>query len=83
METIEKWTVIATEIDEQKRAAYKTVLEDLREAPMFRGIYDAEHGNVHFMWGVGTVMEAIADRAGEDGFGTEFARNMIKSMNGG
>ena len=49
---------------------------------MFRGHYDAKHGNNSFMYGICTVMEFIADKASPeiyDKFSTEFVKNMNKS----
>lgn len=64
------------------RKAFEYVLDQLRECGLFIGKYDAEHGNEHFMFGVGTVMECIAynvsDRCG-DYFNDTFTDNMTES----
>lgn len=61
---------------------YKIVLEDLRQVPMFTGKYDAKNGNEHFMFGILTVMEYIADKAGNKGYVDMFIDNMNKSKYG-
>lgn len=48
----------------QRKKAFKTVLKSLSGIPLFRGMYDAEHGNDIFMYGIETVMEMVADGAG-------------------
>lgn len=40
--------------------AYKAVYNDLMKVDLFRGHYDARHGNQVYMHGVCTVMENIA-----------------------
>lgn len=49
-----------------KRDAYKIVYDDLCKCNMFTGIYDAKNGNEHYMFGIGTVMEAIATGVDEE-----------------
>lgn len=65
-----------------KKTAFAIVLEELINIKMFCGIYDAKHGNPHFMYGIQTVMENIAysidERVG-DKFSDDFLNNMIKS----
>ncbi len=55
---------------------WKAVLEELKEIALFRGIYDAKNGNEHYMFGISTVMEVIANKANDDGFEDEFLHNM-------
>lgn len=61
----------------------RTLVLDMMKHPMFRGEYDAEHGNEAFMYGIATVMECLAARVDED-FCQEvsdiFAKNMVKSL---
>ena len=61
----------------------KDDFNDLRECPMFQGKYDAINGNPHFMFGISTVMEVIANRAyGDDfaeKFSNEFCDNVLRS----
>ena len=55
----------------------------MMECPMFRGEYDAKHGNESFMYGISTVMEYLAARV-DDAFYQEvsdtFVHNMVKSQ---
>lgn len=50
---------------------------------MFQGHYDAANSDAQYMWGIETVMEAIAQRGYDDNsaedFAYEFANNMRKS----
>ncbi len=65
-----------------EREIFEAVYLELRQNPLLTGHYDAKNGNEHFMYGIQTVMEAIAVRAGRnyyEDFSNEFIRNMIKS----
>ena len=55
---------------------WKAMLEELKEIALFRGIYDAKNGNEHYMYGISTVMEVIANKANDDKFEDEFLHNM-------
>ena len=60
----------------------KIVYDKLMEIPLFRGVYDAKHGNEHFMYGISTVMECIANLVSEelyDEYNATFHRNMCES----
>lgn len=63
--------------------AYQIVFNDLCECPMFQGCHDAANGNPHFMHGIETVMEVIAQRGYDERFAERFsgvfAFNMKKS----
>lgn len=66
------------------KTAYQLVYDDmvLKGPKLFRGHYDAKHGNNSFMYGICTVMEFIADKVSPevyDKFSTEFVKNMNKS----
>ena len=65
-----------------KREAFQIVLTELTKNNLFKGIYDAKNGNEHFMYGICTVMEAIAysidDETG-DNFSKLLTNNIIKS----
>ena len=65
-----------------KEEIRQLVLE-MMECPMFRGEYDAEHGNESFMYGIATVIEYLASLA-DDTFCQEvsdvFTHNMVKSQ---
>lgn len=69
-------------IDEEKKAAYKIVFDDLCNIGLFTGKYDGANGNEHFMYGVSTVMEFIAMGISEDcynKFDDSFIKNMLES----
>ena len=59
------------------------LVSKMMECPMFRGEYDARHGNESFMDGIATVMESLA-RLVDDTFYQEasdvFTHNMVKSQ---
>lgn len=65
-----------------KEEIRQLVLE-MMECPMFRGEYDAKHGNESFMYGIATVMESLAMLV-DDTFYQEvsdvFIHNMVKSQ---
>ena len=60
------------------KQAYKMVFNDLRKDQMFQGNYDTINGNLHFMYGIETVMEAIAQRGYDDDFADNFSRDFAK-----
>lgn len=63
-----------------KKEAYEIVYNDLIAASLFRGIYDARHGNISFMNGIACVMEVIADSAGkQEEFDGIFYKNLAES----
>lgn len=64
-----------------KRLAYKIVFNDLSKLSMYSGRYDAKNGNVHFQYGMWTVLEHIAYNAGADvgAFNSSFSQNMLES----
>lgn len=68
-----------------KKEAYEIVLNDLMSdnAPgLFKGRYDAVHGNESFMYGISTVIEFIAHHVSnkaEDKYSNLFMNNMVKS----
>lgn len=61
----------------------RKLVSKMMECPMFRGEYDAKHGNESFMNGIATVMESLA-RLVDDTFYQEvsdtFTHNMVKSQ---
>ena len=62
--------------------AYKVVFNDLLKCNIFNGIYDAKHGNEHFMYGICCVMEVIATKVSDEchiEFLNTFYQNMIMS----
>lgn len=79
--------MVAVSTEEMKKnrlaSAYGRVLTDLSNmSGIFTGVYDAENGDESYMYGVQTVMEAIAAGAGDDKlaeFSENFTNNMIQS----
>jgi len=67
-----------SEEDVLKNAA-TIVLNKLKECELLCGNYDARNGNEHYMYGISTVMEMIADYAGDEKFEDMFLKNMTKS----
>lgn len=64
---------------------YRHVLADLFQIKMFTGIYDAEHGDKYFMYGINAVIAYIADRVSEDTYNNVedlFFANMVASQQG-
>ena len=61
--------------------AWKFVYEELTKLRMFTGIYDARTSDAkHYINGVWTVMEVIAERAGcHDEFDKMFIHNVVES----
>ena len=61
----------------------RALVLEMMECSMFRGEYDAKHGEESFMYGIATVMEYLAAKVDED-FCQEvsdiFAKNMVKSL---
>lgn len=45
---------------------WSLVFDELIKFPMFRMEYDAKNGNEHFMYGIATVMDFVADKAGRE-----------------
>lgn len=61
------------------KVAAKIVLDKLKECRLFCGIYDAQNGSEHYMYGISTVMEMIANYAGDEEFEEMFMKNMADS----
>jgi len=61
------------------KLASQIVLSKLKECPLLCGKYDARNGKEDYMYGISTVMEIIANYAGDEEFGEMFLRNMIES----
>lgn len=60
------------------------LFDKMTKCDLFIGKYDAENGNRHFMFGVASVMEYIANEISEETlvkFTDEFHGNMIDSEN--
>lgn len=66
------------------KQAYQMVFSDLcRSSPIFRGYCDGVNANPHFMIGIETIMEVIANRAYDtqyaETFADIFARNVART----
>ena len=60
--------------------SFELVFKDLtKEIGLFTGKYDALNGSEEFMYGVSSVMNYIAYKAGHEDFEDTFVANMIKS----
>lgn len=71
-------------MNEQKKAMLKEVIDELMAmSGIFNGTYDAKNGNEHFMYGVSTVLTALAFNVSEE-YADEveeiFFKNMEKSQ---
>ena len=63
------------------KVAARIVLNKLKECELLCGKYDAAHGNEHYMYGISTVMEIIANYAGDEEFEEVLIKNMTESEN--
>lgn len=71
------------ELTDNEREALKKIVEDMRECGLFVGRFDAKNGNVHFMYGINTVMEYLTSLISEEyqvEFDKEFMTNFEKSL---
>ena len=57
----------------------KAIIEKLQEKEFFTGIYDAENGNDSFMYGMLTVLEAVAELQSEE-YANEVQAKFLKNM---
>ena len=57
----------------------KAIIEKLQENKLFTGIYDAENGNASFMYGILTVLEAVAQLQSEE-YANEVQMKFFKNM---
>lgn len=73
------------EHEKMMKVAYRLVYQDMvvnAGVGMFVGKYDAKHGSKEFMYGIGTVMEFIANKVSEetyDTFSDIFTKNLVES----
>ena len=61
----------------------RQLVSEMMECPMFRGEYDAKHGNESFMYGIATVMEYLASLVDDTFYqkvSDTFTHNMVKSQ---
>mgnify|MGYP007122088401 CR=1 FL=1 len=61
------------------KLASQIVLSKLKECQLLCGKYDARNGKEDYMYGISTVMEIIANYAGDEEFEEMFLRNMAES----
>lgn len=57
----------------------KAIIEKLQEKKLFTGIYDAKNGNDSFMYGMLTVLEAVAKLQSEE-YANEVQAKFLKNM---
>lgn len=57
----------------------KAIIEKLQEKKFFTGIYDAKNGNDSFMYGMLTVLEAVAKLQSEE-YANEVQAKFLKNM---
>lgn len=64
-----------------KQQAFEIVYEELSKHPMYTGKYDTRHAKPNFMYGIASVMEHIAFKAGKLEEYTElYFKNYEKSL---
>ncbi len=75
---------MAKNFTNEEREVLKKFLDNAKEEVlMFRGVYDAKHGNENFMHGISTVFEYLATYVSVDyamDYEEEFYKNMVKSI---
>ena len=57
----------------------KAIIEKLQKKKFFTGIYDAKNGNDSFMYGMLTVLEAVAKLQSEE-YANEVQAKFLKNM---
>ena len=71
------------EVATMNKEEIRQLVSKMMECPMFRGEYDAEHGNESFMYGISTVMEYLSSQV-DDTFCQNvsdiFNSTMVKSQ---
>lgn len=71
--------IIFNDSDSALQICASVVLNKLKECSLLCGVYDARNGNEHYMYGISTVMEIIANYAGDEEFEDMFLKNMTIS----
>lgn len=64
---------------EEKKTLESIINRAMNDIGLFRGEYDHNNGNEHFMYGINTVIEYFAYLVGED-FGEEVSNKFFKNM---
>lgn len=54
------------ELTDNEREILKKIVENMRECGLFAGKFDAKNGDLHFMYGIGTVMEYLTSLISEE-----------------
>lgn len=70
-------------LTDNEREILKKIVENMRKCGLFAGKFDAKNGNVHFMYGINTVMEYLTSLISEEyqgEFDKEFMTNFEKSL---
>lgn len=63
------------------KEAFKIVYDILKQYPLPMGKFDAVHGDEHFIYGMSSLMEAIATFAGcEEEYEEEWSKNFEESL---
>lgn len=71
------------ELTDNEREVLKKIIEEMRKCGLFAGKFDAKNGNVHFMYGIGTVMEYLTTLISDeyhDEYEKEFINNFERSL---
>lgn len=69
-------------LTKREKETLSNIFNELCKCELFIGKYDAKHGNEHFMYGISTVMECLANMISNemyDAFNDMFTKNMIES----
>lgn len=64
---------------EEKKTLESIINRAMSEIGLFRGEYDHNNGNQHFMYGINTVIEYFAFLVSEE-FGEEVSKKFIENM---
>ena len=71
------------ELTDNEREALKKIVENMRECGLFVGRFDAKNGDLHFMYGIETVMEYLTSLISKeycDEYEKEFINNFERSL---
>lgn len=71
------------ELTNEERAILKKIVENMRECGLFVGKFDVKNGDLHFMYGIETVMEYLTSLISKeycDEYEKEFINNFERSL---
>ena len=71
------------ELTDNEREVLKKIIEKMRECGLFVGKFDAKNGDLHFMYGIETVMAYLTSLISEeycDEYQKEFMDNFERSL---